>query len=71
MQLNEDNQYDLLLQKLFVFFSLCTTLKINGTPGRSKGGDVDDENKDGDDDEDENENGVLVKLSTCAWEDPS
>ena len=42
--------------------------------GKIKGadGDVDDKKKDDDDDdEDENENGVLVKLSTCAWEDLS
>ena len=56
---------------IFVFLFSLYDLKRNG---KIKGadGDVDDKKKDDDDDdEDENENGVLVKLSTCAWEDPS
>ena len=73
MELIEDNEYDLLLQRLLVFLFSVYDLKNKWDPWKIKGadGDVNDKNKDDDDDEDENENGVLVKLSTCAWEDPS
>ena len=56
---------------LFFFSLYLYDLKNKWDPQKIKGAidDVDDKNKD--DDEDENENGVLVKLSTCAWEDPS
>ena len=73
MQLIEDNEYDLLLQRLLVFLFSVYDLKNKWDPCKIKGadGDVNDKNEDDDDGEDENENGVLVKLSTCAWEDPS
>ena len=73
MQLNEDNEYDLLLQRLLVFLFSLYDLKNKWDPWKIKEADWDVDNKteEDDDDGDENENGVLVKLSTCAWEDPS
>ena len=59
--------------KDYLFLFSLYDLKNTWDPWKIKGADddVDDKNKDDDNDEDENENGVLVKLSTCAWEDPS